>query len=100
MLQTGFRKGRGARDQIVNIHWILEKARKFQKNIYVRFINHTKVFDCVDHNKLCKALKELTCLLRNCMWVKKQVTRPFYLSPEKLHVGQEATVRILYGATD
>ena len=72
MLPAGFRKGRGAGDQIVNIHWILEKARKFQKNIYLHFIDHTQVFDYVDHNKPWKALKELTCLLRNCMWVKKQ----------------------------
>ena len=69
---------------IVNIHWITEKARKFQKNIYFCFINYAKVFDCVDHNKLWKALKEIdhiTCLLRN------------------LYVGQEATVRTLYGTT-
>ena len=69
-VQAGFRKGRGARDQIVNICWIIEKAREFQKNIYFRFIDYTKAFDCVDHNKLWKILKEmaipdhLTCLLR------------------------------------
>ena len=78
----------GTRDQITNIHWITEKAREFQKNIYLCFINYVKAFDCVDHNKLWKALKEMgipyhvTCLLRN------------------LYVGQEATVRTLYGTTD
>ena len=80
-VQTGFRKGRGARDQIANIRWIMEKAREFQKNIYFYFIDYAKAFDCVDHNKLWKILKEmgipnyLTCLLRN------------------LYAGQEAIVR-------
>ena len=84
---AGFRKGRRTRDQIANIRWIIDKAREFQF-IYLCFINYAKAFDCVDHNKLWKALKEigisdhLTCLLRN------------------LYVGQEATVRTLYGATD
>ena len=70
-VQAGFRKGRGTRDQIANIRWIMEKAREFQKNIYLCFIDYAKVFDCVDHNKLWKTLKEirvpyhLTCLLRN-----------------------------------
>ena len=70
-VQTGFRKGRGTRDQIANIYWILEKAREFQKNIYFCFIDYTKAFDCVDHIKLWKILQEmgipdhLTCLLRN-----------------------------------
>ena len=69
-VQAGFRKGRGTRDWIANICWIIEKAKEFQKNIYC-FINYTKTFDCVDHNKLWKILKEmgipdhLTCLLRN-----------------------------------
>ena len=69
--QAGFTKGRRTRDQIANIHWIIKKAREFQKNIYFYFINSTKAFDCVDHNILCKILKEmgipdhLTCLLRN-----------------------------------
>ena len=87
-VQTGFRKDRGARDQIANIHWIIEKAREFQKNIYVCFIDYAKVFDCVDHNKLWKILKEmgiqdhLTCLLRN------------------EYAGQEATVRTGHGTTD
>ena len=68
---AGFRKGRGTRDQIANIHWIIEKAREFQKNIYYYFIDYAKAFDYVDHNKLWKILKEmgisdhLTCLLRN-----------------------------------
>ena len=85
-VQARFRKGRGTRDQIANIHWIIEKAREFQKNIC--FIDYTKAFDCVDHNKLWKILKEmgipdrLTCLLRN------------------LYAGQEATVRTGHGTTD
>ena len=80
-VQAGFRKGRGTRDQIANICWIIEKAREFWKNIYFCFIDYTKAFDCVDHNKLWKILKEmgmpdhLSCLLRN------------------LYAGQEATVR-------
>ena len=79
-VQAEFRKGRGTRGQIANFRWIIEKARKFQKNIYFCFIDYAKVFDCVDHNKLWKILKEmwirdhLTCLLRN------------------LYAGQEATV--------
>ena len=87
-VQAGFTKGRGIRDQIANIHWIIEKAREFQKNIYFCFIDYTKAFDCVDHRKLCKILKEmglpdhLTCCLRN------------------LYAGQEATVRILRGKMD
>ena len=70
-VQAGFRKGRGARDQIANIRWIIEKAREFQKNISFCFIDYAEAFDCVDHNKLWKILKEmgrqehLTCLLRN-----------------------------------
>ena len=87
-VQAGFRKGRGTRDQIANICWIIEKAREFQKNIYFCFIDYAKAFDCVDHNKLWKILKEmgipdhLTCLLRN------------------LYAGQEATVRTGHGTTD
>ena len=78
-VQAGFRKGRGTRDQIANIHWIIENTREFQKNIYFCFIDYAKAFDCVDQNKLWKILKEmgipdhLTCLLRN------------------LYAGQEAT---------
>ena len=70
-VQAGFRKGRETRDQIANIRWIIEKAREFQRNIYICFINYAKAFDCVDHRKLWKILKEmgipdhLTCLLRN-----------------------------------
>ena len=87
-VQAGFRKGRGTRDQIANIHWIIEKAREFQKNIYLCFIDYAKAFDYVDHNKLWKILKEvgipdhLTCLLRN------------------LYASQEATVRTGHGTTD
>ena len=87
-VQAAFRKGRGTRDQIANIHCIMEKAREFQKNIYFCFIDYARVFDCVDHNKLWKILKEmgipdhLICLLRN------------------LYAGQEATVRTGHGTTD
>ena len=87
-VQAGFRKGRGTRDQIANICWIMEKVREFQKNIYVCFIDYAKANDCVDHNKLWKILKEmgipdhLNCLLRY------------------LFAGQEATVRTGYGTRD
>ena len=87
-VQAGFRKGRGPRDQIANIHWIMEKPREFQKNIYFCFIDYAKAFDCVDHNKLWKILREMgipdrvTSLLRN------------------LYAGQEATVRTGHGTTD
>ena len=87
-VQAGYRKGRGTRDQIANIRWIMEKAREFQKNIYFCFIDYANAFDCVDHNKLWKSLKEmgipdhLTCLLRN------------------LYTGQEGTIRTGYGTTD
>ena len=80
--QAGFRKGRGTRNQIAYICWIIEKAREFQKNIYFCFIDYAKAFDCVYHNKLWKILKEmgipdhLTCLLRNCMQVKKLQLEP------------------------
>ena len=70
-VQDGFRKGRGTRHQIAKIHWIIEKAREFQKNIYLCFIDYTKTFDCSDHNTLWKALKAMG------------VTRPSYLSPKK-----------------
>ena len=87
-VQAGFRKGRGTRDQIAIIHWIIEKAREFQKNVYFCFTAYTKAFECVDHNKLWKILKEmgisdhLTSLLRN------------------LYAGQEATVRTRDGTVD
>ena len=87
-VHAGFRKGRGTRDQIANIRWIIKKAREFQKNIYFCFIDYVKAFDFVDHNNLCKILKEmgipdhLTCLLRN------------------LYAGQEATIRTGHGTTD
>ena len=86
--QTGFRKGRGTRDQIANIHWIIEKAREFQKSIYFCFIDHIKAFYCVDHNKLWKILKEM-----------ENIRLP-YLSPEKMYVGQEAIVRTRHGTMD
>ena len=87
-VQAGFRKGRGTRDQIASICWIIEKAREFQKNIDFCFIGYAKAFDCLDHNKLWKILKEmgipdhLTCLLRN------------------LYAGQNTTVRTGHGTTD
>ena len=87
-VKAGFREDRGTRDQIANVHWIIEKAREFHENIYLCFINYTKVFDCVDHNKLWKILQEmgipvhLTCCLRN------------------LYAGQEATVRTSHGTVD
>ena len=87
-IQAGFRKGRGTRDQIANIRWIIKKAREFQKNIYFCFIDYAKAFDCVDHNKLWKTLQEmgipdhLTCLLRN------------------LYADQEATVRTGHRTAD
>ena len=87
-VQARFRKGRGTGDQIANIHWTVEKAREFQKNIYFCFIDYMKDFDCVDHNKLWKILEgnripdHLTCLLQN------------------LYAGQEATVRTGYGTAD
>ena len=87
-VQAGFRKDRGTRDEIANINWITKKAREFQKNIYFCFIDYAKAFDCVDHKKLWKILKEMaipdhmTCLLRN------------------LYAGQQATVRTGHGTTD
>ena len=78
-VQVGFRKGRAIRDEISNICWIIEKAREFQKNIYFCFTDYTKAFDCVDHSKLQKILREmglsdhLTYLLETCMQVRKQV---------------------------
>ena len=86
-VQAGFRKGRGTRDQIANIRWIMEKAREFQKNIYFCFSDYAKAFDCVDHNKLWKILKDGN-------------TRPPELPPHKLYAGQEATVRTGHGTTD
>ena len=88
-VQAGCRKGRGTRDQIANIPWIIKRAREFQKNIYFCFIDYAKAFDCVDHNQLWKILRKmgipdhLTCLLRNLY-----------------DAGQEATVRAGHGATD
>ena len=87
-VQGGFRKGRGTRDQIANICWIIEKAREFQKNVYFCFLDYAKAFDCVDHNKLWQVLKEmgipdhLTCLLRY------------------LYAGQKSTARTGHGKTD
>ena len=81
-VQAGFRKGRGTRDQIANIHWIIEKAKEFQKIIYSCLIDCAKAVDCVDHNKLWKILEEmripdhLTCLLRSCMQDKEQKLEP------------------------
>ena len=86
-IQAGFKKGRGTRNQVANIRWIIKKAREFQKNIYFCFIDYAKAFDCVDHSKLWKILKEmgildhLTCPLRS-------------------YAGKEATVRTGHGTTD
>jgi len=95
-VQAGFRKGRGTRDQIANIHWIIEKARGFQKTIYFCFIDYAKAFDCVDHNKLWKILKEmgmpdhLTCLLRNLyVQVKKQQLEPAMKQQTGSKLGKE-----------
>ena len=80
-VQVGFRKGRGTRDQIAKICWIVEKARQFQKNIYFCFIDYARAFDCVDHNKVWKILQEmgipdhLTCLLRNLFAVQEATVR-------------------------
>ena len=86
-VQAGFRKGRGTRDQIANIHWIMEKAKEFQKSIYFCFIQYVKAFDCVDHNKLENSERDgipdhLTCFLRN------------------LYAGQKATIRTGHGTTN
>ena len=81
-VQAGFRKGKGTRDQIANIHWIIEKAREFQKNIFFCFVDYIKAFECVDHNKLWKFLKVMeipnhpTCLQEICMHIKKQQLEP------------------------
>ena len=81
-VQAGFRKGRGTRDQVANICWIIKKAREFQKNIYFCFIDYAKALDCVDHNKLWKIVQEmgipehLTCFLRNPYAIKKQRLEP------------------------
>ena len=87
-IEAGFRKGRGSRDQIANVHWITKKARQLEKKIYFSFTSYAKAFDCLDDNKLWKIFKEIeitdhfTCLLRN------------------LYAGQEATVRTGHGTTD
>ena len=86
-VQAGFRKGRGTRDQITNIHWIIKKAREFQKNFYC-FTDYAKAFDCLDHSKLWKILKE--------MGIPNHLTWPL----RNLHAGQEATVRTGHGTTD
>ena len=86
-VQAGFRKGRGTRDQIANIHWIIKTAREFQKNIYLCFIDLGKAFDCVDHNKLENSERDGN-------------TRPPDLPLEKQYAGQEATVRTGHETTD
>ena len=93
-VQAGFRKGRGTKDQIANIRWIMEKAREFQKKIYVCFINYAKVFDCVDCNKLWKILKEmgipdhLTCLLRNLYAVQEAIVRTGHGTIDWFQIGK------------
>ena len=86
-VQAGFRKGRGTRDQIASIHWIIEKRREFQKNIYFCFIDYAKAFDCVAHNEVWKTLRDGNI-------------RPPYLLPENLFAVQEATVRSGHGTTE
>ena len=87
-VQAGFRKSRGTRDHIANICWIIEKAREFQKNIYICFIDNAKAFDCVDHNKLWKILKQ------------KGIPDHFTFLLSNLYAGQEATVRTGHGTMD
>ena len=87
-VQAGFRKGKGTRDQIANICWIIEKAKEFQKNIYFCFIDYAKAFECVGHNKLWKTLRS------------DGNTRPLTFLLRELYSGQEATVRTRHGTTD
>ena len=87
-VQDGFIKGRGTRDQMANIHWMMEKAREFQKNIYFCFLDYAKAFDCVDHDKLWKILKDMG-ILDHRTWLLRN-----------LYAGQEATVRTGPGTTD
>ena len=86
-VQAGIRKGRGTRDQIANIHWIIAKATEFQKNIYFCFIDYCKAFDCVDHNKMENSLRDGNTRLSICL-------------PRNLYAGQEATARTVHGTTD
>ena len=117
-VQVGFRKGRGTGNQIANIRWIIEKTREFQKNIYLCFIDYAKAFDCVDHNKLWKILKEMHLQVRwlenialssmDCgghhnLWrILKEMGIPYHLTCllRNLYVGQEAAVRTGHGTTD
>ena len=93
-VQDSFRKGRGSRDQIANILWIMEKASEFQKNIYFCFIDYAKAFDCVDHNKLWKILKEmgltdhLTCFLRNLYAGQEATVRPGHRTRDRFQIGK------------
>ena len=94
-VQAGFRRGRGTRDQIANIHWIIEKVRELQKNIYLCLIDYAKAFDCVDHNKLWKILQELgipdhlTCLLRNLYASQKATVRTGHGTMNWFKIGKE-----------
>ena len=87
-VEAGFTKGRGARDQIANIHWITEKTNEFQKNVYFSFIDYAKAFDCVDHNKLWKILKEMG------------VPDPLNYLLRNLYAGQETITRTKHGTAD
>ena len=93
-VQAGFRKGRGTRDQIANIQWVIKKAKEFQKNIYFCFINYAKAFDCVDHNKLWKILQEmgvpdhLTCLLRNLYAGQQAIVRTGHETMDWFQIGK------------
>ena len=101
-VQAGFRKGRGTRDQIANICWIMEKAREFQKNIYFCFIDYAKAFDCVDHNKLWENLQEVqipdlfTCLLRNLYADQKQQLEPNMEQQTGSKLGKEYVKAVYY----
>ena len=101
-VQAGFRKGRGTKDQIANIHWIIEKTRKFQRNIYFCFIDYAKAFDCVDHNNLWKILKEmgipehLTCLLRNLYAGQEAIVRTGHETKDWFQIGK-AVHQAVYG---
>ena len=101
-VQVGFRKGRGTRDQIANICWIIKRAKEFQKNIYFCFIDYAKAFDCVDHNKLWKILKEmgipdhLNCLLRNLYTDREATVKTGRGTTDWFQIGKESRTRLSY----
>ena len=101
-VQAGFRKSKGTRDQIANIHWIIEKAREFQKNIYFCFTDWAKAFECVYHNKLWKILQEIgipnhmTCLLRNLCAVQEATLRSGHGTTDWLQIGKGVYIKAIY----